>query len=648
MAIRTFTGLADGDTLAPSITATPEEPGLPEAFARQYANADARAIQLLRINMDDEATGSPNSKTVIASSTTTRHYVVDDKLFNNSDFSPKIVADNTTEVNEGIKGMKITHGRDIHERKLKSQTDSVPAMSLNSSFQPNTDVFVGSSNVPWADTPQAEAELHARSVTLLPIGDTRKRALRCIGWRNTGNCSVNGPREPHKDLTCSDFVPNNASGYCEVEDTKSGERFRVMRRACSILRNRVPFRCINAPAFARFRVQAHSAVTTSRLANFTLLNGAVSAPQHRNGIVMVVYPKLIPSAYATIRTLREILGCVLPIEIWFRPDEMESFPNALIPLKRLAQNTSISQISFNQITDPVAKRFVAKVYAIYHSSFERVLFLDADNVPVRDPSFLFDSPEFKRTGAIFWPDFWHPTSTMFGLHNKSLLWELLDMPFVDMFEQESGQLVVDRRRHAAPLELVLFYAVHEPNFLVHYKLAWGDKDLFRLAWLKLNATFYMIETPPAMAGMVTNSSAFCGMTMVQHDPEGDVLFLHRNKRKLAGTATPTFFAEEGTESSDEADSTASDFDPLDQNLKSDDYPDPSIWTHVLSFDNSWSRSHYVVQAFATSLDFTTKQKCFGRRSLLYSPQFRVHKFANLGFSDFETKLRQFAKEATML
>uniref|UniRef100_H3GDI9 Nucleotide-diphospho-sugar transferase n=1 Tax=Phytophthora ramorum TaxID=164328 RepID=H3GDI9_PHYRM len=172
---------------------------------------------------------------------------------------------------------------------------------------------------------------------------------------------------------------------------------------------------------------------------------------------------------------------------------------ALVPLKQLANDTSIGQISFHEIIDPVAKRFVAKIHAIYHSSFDRVLFLDADNVPVRDPSFLFDSPEFVKTGALFWPDFWHPTSTMFGLHNKSLLWELLDVNFVDMFEQESGQLVVDRRRHAAPLELVLFYATHEPNFFVHYKLAWGDKDLFRLAWLKLNSTFHMIETPPAMA-----------------------------------------------------------------------------------------------------------------------------------------------------
>ncbi|KAL3658714.1 hypothetical protein V7S43_016350 [Phytophthora oleae] len=459
-------------------------------------------------------------------------------------------------------------------------------------------------------------------IKLLPEGETKNRALKCVGWRNTADGTPNGPREPEKDMNCTEIVPNNASGYCEVADTKTGEHFQVMRKASNILRNRVPFRCANAPAFARFRVEAHAATENTS----SLLNVANQDLLPRDGIVMVVYPKLIPSAYATIRALRDVLGCSLPIEIWFRPDEMKD-PKALNPLRNLSQNSSIS---FHPIADPVAKRFVAKIYAIRHSFFDRVLFLDADNVPVRDPSFLFNSSEFLKTGALFWPDFWHPDSTIFGLHSRSLLWELLDMPFVDMFEQESGQLLVDRRLHAAPLDVVFFYATHDPNFLVHYKLAWGDKDLFRLAWLKLNATFYMVETPPAMAGLVTEFSAFCGMTMVQHDTEGKVLFLHRNKHKLSGK-------------SDTNSSEARTFSP-----SADAYPDPAIWTHLLSFDGNFSRDQYVVQAFTTPLNFTAKQKCFGRRSLRYSPQFHVQAVADLSFAHLETDLRQFAKEATEL
>ncbi|KAE9012684.1 hypothetical protein PF005_g9923 [Phytophthora fragariae] len=577
---------------------------------------DTEAIQLLRINIDDDPISQKKVATISTPTSAGNHHTS-----NNLNESEGKQADNSTDRTSSTMS-------ELSDWKLASTSGEMP---LDSS-----DVEAKM---------RAEAEEHAHSVHLLPSGDTRKRSLKCIGWRNTGDCSPDGPREPHKDLSCYDFVPNNASGYCEVEDTKSGERFRVMRHPCNVLRTRVPFRCINAPAFARFRVQAHTALEKSSAHDFKLPNVAASAQYPRDGIVMVVYPKLVPSAFATIRALRDILHCSLPIEIWFRPDEMELAPEALEPLEHLAKNTTIGKISFHPITDPTAKRFVAKIYAIYHSVFDRVLFLDADNVPVRDPSFLFDSPEFVQNGAVFWPDFWHPTSTMFGLHSKSLLWELLDMPFVDMFEQESGQLVVDRRRHAAPLELVMFYATHNPNFLVHYRLAWGDKDLFRLAWLKLNATFHMIETPPAMAGVVTNSSAFCGMTMVQHDVQGEVLFLHRNKHKLTGTKTADISDDDEAESDHEVDSSSIEFDHVVQDLEVDAYPDPAIWRHMMSFDRNSSRDDYVVQAFTTSLDFTNKQKCFGRRSLSKSPQFRVRAFADFTFDGLETELRHFAKEA---
>jgi hypothetical protein len=49
-----------------------------------------------------------------------------------------------------------------------------------------------------------------------------------------------------------------------------------------------------------------------------------------------------------------------------------------------------------------------KAYAILHSRFREVLLLDADNVAVTDPEYLFQTPEFRRTGAIFWPDYQGP------------------------------------------------------------------------------------------------------------------------------------------------------------------------------------------------------------------------------------------------
>lgn len=34
------------------------------------------------------------------------------------------------------------------------------------------------------------------------------------------------------------------------------------------------------------------------------------------------------------------------------------------------------------------------------------MLLDADNIPLRDPTPLFDSKEYRDYGLIMWPDFW--------------------------------------------------------------------------------------------------------------------------------------------------------------------------------------------------------------------------------------------------
>ncbi|OWZ03394.1 hypothetical protein PHMEG_00024885, partial [Phytophthora megakarya] len=282
----------------------------------------------------------------------------------------------------------------------------------------------------------------------------------------------------------------------------------------------------------------------------------------------------------------------------------------------------------------------SKVFAIYNSYFDRILFLDADNVPVRDPSFLFTTPEFKATGAIFWPDYWHPRRTLFNLHDLSMLWELLDTPFIDMMEQESGQLLVDRTRHAAPLELVYFYSFYEPNFFEKLDVIYGDKDLFRLAWMKLETPFHMIKALPAMAGREINGS-FCGMTMVQHDTKGDVLFLHRNQHKLTG---------ERDEKMEKA-AFENTVVPPEKALgapQADGYPDPVLWTHIQSFGKNANHKLYTIDAYRADPQFPQWQPCYGRRYVAKERVFELREFSNYSFARIETDIRHFAFEAAQL
>ncbi|KAL4134260.1 hypothetical protein PRIC2_004569 [Phytophthora ramorum] len=208
----------------------------------------------------------------------------------------------------------------------------------------------------------AEAEAYTKTLKTFPVLEAKPRRLRCIGWRATDDCSPNGPRMPNLDEPCNKVIPFGASGYCEVQDKDTGESFRVMNRYCSSVRDTARFRCSESWDFAVFPQKAREAARKAQNRNFVLPNIAAKPSDQqepRDGIVMVVYPKLLASAYATIRTLRELLDCHLPIELWFRPQEMKFFPEAFAQLQQWSSEGSGS-ITFRKIDAPSVTGFATK------------------------------------------------------------------------------------------------------------------------------------------------------------------------------------------------------------------------------------------------------------------------------------------------
>jgi hypothetical protein len=121
-----------------------------------------------------------------------------------------------------------------------------------------------------------------------------------------------------------------------------------------------------------------------------------------------------------------------------------------------------------------SKRYELKLLAILQSCFNDVIFLDADAAPLMDLDPLFDTCAFKETGALFWPDLWGHACSLHTWGNPDaggeaamlgqsawpnhIMWELV-APFSVRWkaqweyaqEFESGQLVVDKRRHLPAL-----------------------------------------------------------------------------------------------------------------------------------------------------------------------------------------------------
>jgi hypothetical protein len=215
-------------------------------------------------------------------------------------------------------------------------------------------------------------------------------------------------------------------------------------------------------------------------------------------------------AWVAIGILRRHLGCTLPIEVWYLGAE-EMSP----AMRSLLEGEGAQPIdAFEVARRHPSGRFDGwdlKPYALLHSRFREVLLLDADNVPVRDPSFLFDRPDYAATGALFWPD-------IVRIARNNGIWALTGLDHHAGPSFESGQLLVDKARCWEALKLTLWINQRAEAF---YALLYCDKDTFLIAWL-------LTRTP---YGLVPHAPQLIEGTVCQRDPDGVVLFQHRNSAK---------------------------------------------------------------------------------------------------------------------
>jgi hypothetical protein len=214
------------------------------------------------------------------------------------------------------------------------------------------------------------------------------------------------------------------------------------------------------------------------------------------------------------------VGCQLPIQLWYLGDD-ECDPY----IRRLLKPLGVECIDARKVENEHPCRILCgwelKLYATLYSPFAEVLYLDADNGPVRDPTFLFDAPEYRERGAIFWPDYGRWTL-------KDDVWRIFGME--DMIPRsgserafESGQYVIDKTRCSRELRMALWYGEHS-DFV--FNIVYGDKECFHLGWRKLGSDYAMPDRSP---GWVIH-------TITQHDFQGNVLFNHRcqDKWQFAG------------------------------------------------------------------------------------------------------------------
>jgi len=258
-----------------------------------------------------------------------------------------------------------------------------------------------------------------------------------------------------------------------------------------------------------------------------------------------------------IASLREVLGCKLPIEIAYAGD------HDLPPKARetLASFDGTGQISFLNVWDvfddaPLRLRdggWAIKPFAVLASRFEQVILVDADSVFLQNPENLFRQKPYLRTGAYMFHDrllwqysfgarhrWWHdqikePSAAL----DKSLVW------VKDWSEEcDSGVVVLDKSR--LPVFVGLAHVAWQNTFEVReevtYKLTYGDKESWWLGMELVGATYEFEEYYGSMLGWESKhiedgkeSPAVCSFVIAHLDDEGRLLWyngsLLKNKVK---------------------------------------------------------------------------------------------------------------------
>jgi ADP-heptose:LPS heptosyltransferase len=386
---------------------------------------------------------------------------------------------------------------------------AVPSKSRRSAIRPAVVIAGGREPVHWEAYPNHQF-LHTAG------------ALKCCRhggcWKDRTLRLRDGDRRDRSEDLCADVVGNLPRCMDMISADDVIHRIELFYRGGN-LRILTPRQWLAAEKgivatannrFDRLPLNIHAAGTAC--------DGAVGKLQpypggfKERGIVICAGGiRHFTNAWVCIQRLRAA-GCRLPIELWFRGrKEMDE------RMQDLLAGAGVRCINAQNVKRRHPARipsgWALKPYAMLYSAFREVLLLDADNVVVRDPGYLFEASRFQRTGAVFWPDYRHRKTP-----RTPAIWRSCGIRVPREPEFETGQVLIDKARCWEPLSLTLWFNEHA-NFYYHY--IYGDKETFHLAFRKVRKHYAMVPWPIHPLDS----------TMCQHDFEGRRIFQHRNQDK---------------------------------------------------------------------------------------------------------------------
>lgn len=224
-------------------------------------------------------------------------------------------------------------------------------------------------------------------------------------------------------------------------------------------------------------------------------------------------------AWVLISILRRVHQTKLPIQLWYLGRKEMSEAMQLL-LEEEGVEVVNAETVLHRHPATIAGPWPLKPYAIAHSRFREVIFIDADAIPLTDPAAIFDFDLYRESGLLFWPD-------VIDLREGNPIWPNLGLEPRNCIGFDSSVIAVDKARGWDVLDIAILLNEH---WRESYKYLHGDKDTFLLAAILTGSRHATIEHRPFMVDG----------DLVQRDPNGDALVHHKNtsKWKLFGENRP--------------------------------------------------------------------------------------------------------------
>lgn len=280
-----------------------------------------------------------------------------------------------------------------------------------------------------------------------------------------------------------------------------------------------------------------------------------------DGIVINGGGVYLSGAIIVIIQLRE-LGSKLPIELILN-DESEyddDMCNNFLPKLNTTCKIIETELGKELYGRLNLEKYQLKTVGLLVSSFDNIITLDADNLPIKNPDFLLNSEPYLSTQWLLWPDIWHKgTSPIYydiarfkigePIHREGVNNEI---DFADYIRKdknsgilfhnlegtppamsaETGQMVFSKSNHLRSLILSLYYNIYGNSH--YYRLLYqgtfgsGDRETFIPALHVMNEPYHLNNYQVWFAGYEEKgedgSTSLHESTMVQHDPKQTMKF----------------------------------------------------------------------------------------------------------------------------